>query len=267
MCGKNDSGNNQYVIYISNEHHFTHTIIDDSNTLRGIYLVGRTGVGTAASYFQLSLHDMGYDEESQTIVIFMRDRHRRHTFTGRIIIKRTKPGDFKEMKLYRFRPLNLGGCKQVPSLDKEELDCYWHDPLGDTSINRGIGSKRNSDDRPFPSVPFRDYLNTDLEADPIPDLCGDFIIALKDGHPSNGGMEYSLRLPTNSFIAISDKFMDELKKASYLLYYMKSEKKLVFEHRYGRYIKAGYNQSSCSRGKTHRVWDSGELSASSRSKA
>ena len=82
MCGKNDGGNNKYVIYISNEHHFTHTIIDDSDTLGEIYLVGRTGVGTAARYFQLSLHDMGYDEESQTIVTFMRDRHRRHALSS-----------------------------------------------------------------------------------------------------------------------------------------------------------------------------------------
>ena len=78
---KNDGGNNKYVIYISNEHHFTHTIIDDSNTLGEIYLVGRTGVGTAARYFKMDLDDMGYDEESQTIVTFMKDRHKRHTFT------------------------------------------------------------------------------------------------------------------------------------------------------------------------------------------
>ena len=76
---KNDGGNNKYVIYISNEHHFTHTIIDDSNTLGEIYLVGRTGVGTAARYFKMDLDDMGYDEESQTIVTFMKDRHKRHT--------------------------------------------------------------------------------------------------------------------------------------------------------------------------------------------
>ena len=245
---KNDGGNNKYVIYISNEHHFTHTIIDDSNTLGEIYLVGRTGVGTAARYFKMDLYDMGYDEESQTIVTFMRDRNRRHTFTGRIIIKRTKPGDVKGMKLYLVRPKNIFGCKQVASLDKEGVDCSWEYTLGHDSINRGIGSKHrynsiygwNIDDRPVPSVPFRYNLDTDLEADPILGLCGDFIIALKGDHPFRKNLQYSLRLPTNSFIAISDQFMADLKDLYYLLYYMKSEKKLVFEHRYGPLTEAAY---------------------------
>ena len=237
---KNDGGNNKYVIYISNEHHFTHTIIDDSNTLGEIYLVGRTGVRTGESYFQMDLDDMGYDEESQTIVTFMKDSNRRHTFTGRIIIKRTKPGDVKEMKLYLVRPKNIFGCKQVPSLDEEGLDCNWDCyTLGHALINRGIGSKLRYD-RPVPSVPFRYNLDTDLEADPIPGLCGDFIIALKGGHPYHEDLQYSLRLPMNSFIAISDQFMAELKDSYYLLYYMKSEKKLTFEHRYSRLTEAAY---------------------------
>ena len=245
---KNDGGNNKYVIFISNEHHFTHTIIDDSKTLGEIYLVGRTGVGAAARYFKIDLDDMGYDEESQTLVTFMKDSNRRHTFTGRIIIKRTKPGDVREMKLYLVRPDNIFGCKQVPSLDKEKVDCSWEYTLGHDSINRGIGSKHrynhifgwNIDDRPVPSVPFRYDLNTDLEADPIPGLCGDFIISLKGDHPYSEDLEYSLRLPTNSFIAISDQFMADIKEAFYLLYYLKPEKKLVFEHRYGWYTKAAY---------------------------
>ena len=237
---KNDGGNNKYVIYISNEHHFTHTIIDDSNTLGEIYLVGRTGVGTAARYFKMDLDDMGYDEESQTIVTFMKDSNRKHTFTGRIIIKRTKPGDVKETKLYLVRTKNISGCKQVPSLDKEGLDCNWdYYTLGHALINRGIGSKHRYD-RPVPSVPFRYNLDTDLEADPIPGLCGDFIIALKGSHPYHEDLQYSLRLPMNSFIAISDEFMAELKDLYYLLYYMKSEKKLVFEHRYGPLTEAAY---------------------------
>ena len=237
---KNDGGNNKYVIYISNEHHFTHTIIDDSNTLGEIYLVGRTGVRTAARYFKMDLDDMGYDEESQTIVTFMKDSNRKHTFTGRIIIKRTKPGDVKETKLYLVRTKNISGCKQVPSLDKEGLDCNWdYYTLGHALINRGIGSKHRYD-RPVPSVPFRYNLDTDLEADPIPGLCGDFIIALKGSHPYHEDLQYSLRLPMNSFIAISDEFMAELKDLYYLLYYMKSEKKLVFEHRYGPLTEAAY---------------------------
>ena len=237
---KNDGGNNKYVIYISNEHHFTHTIIDDSNTLGEIYLVGRTGVGTAARYFEMDLDDMGYDEESQTIVTFMKDSNRKHTFTGRIIIKRTKPGDVKETKLYLVRTKNISGCKQVPSLDKEGLDCNWdYYTLGHALINRGIGSKHRYD-RPVPSVPFRYNLDTDLEAEPIPGLCGDFIIALKGSHPYHEDLQYSLRLPMNSFIAISDEFMAELKDLYYLLYYMKSEKKLVFEHRYGPLTEAAY---------------------------
>ena len=237
---KNDGGNNKYVIYISNEHHFTHTIIDDSNTLGEIYLVGRTGVRTGESYFQMDLDDMGYDEESQTIVTFMKDSNRKHTFTGRIIIKRTKPGDVKETKLYLVRTKNISGCKQVPSLDKEGLDCNWdYYTLGHALINRGIGSKHRYD-RPVPSVPFRYNLDTDLEADPIPGLCGDFIIALKGSHPYHEDLQYSLRLPMNSFIAISDEFMAELKDLYYLLYYMKSERKLVFEHRYGPLTEAAY---------------------------
>ena len=237
---KNDGGNNKYVIYISNEHHFTHTIIDDSNTLGEIYLVGRTGVRTGESYFQMDLDDMGYDEESQTIVTFMKDSNRKHTFTGRIIIKRTKPGDVKETKLYLVRTKNISGCKQVPSLDKEGLDCNWdYYTLGHALINRGIGSKHRYD-RPVPSVPFRYNLDTDLEADPIPGLCGDFIIALKGSHPYHEDLQYSLRLPMNSFIAISDEFMADLKDLYYLLYYMKSEKKLVFEHRYGPLTEAAY---------------------------
>ena len=245
---KNDDGNNKYVIYISNEHHFTHTIIDDSNTLGEIYLVGKTGVGTGKGFFQMDKNDMGYDEESQTIVTFMRDRHRRHTFTGRIIIKRTKPGDVKEMKLYMVRPNSIFGCKQVPSLDKEGVGCSWEYTLGHASINREIESKHrynriygwNIDDRPVPSVPFRYNLDTDLEADPIPGLCGDFIIALKGSHPYHEDLQYSLRLPTNSFIAISHEFMADLKDLYYLLYYMTSEKKLVFEHRYGPLTEAAY---------------------------
>ena len=191
---------------------------------------------------------MGDDEESQTIVTFMKDRHKRHTFTGRIIIKRTKPGDVKEMKLYLVRPDNIFGCKKGASLDKEGVDCSWECTLGHDSINRGIGRKHrynsiygwNIDDRPVPSVPFHYDLNTDLEADPIPGLYGGFIIALKGGHPYNEDLEYSLRLPTNSFIAISDQFMAYLKEAFYLHYYMKSEKKLVFEDRYSRLTEAAF---------------------------
>ena len=133
-------------------------------------------------------------------------------------------------------------------MDKEGVDCSWEYTLGHDSINRGIGSKHrynsiygwNIDDRPVPSVPFRYNLDTDLEADPIPGLCGDFIIALKGGHPYNEDLEYSLRLPTNSFIAISDQFMAYLKEAFNLLYYMKSQKMLVFEHRYSRLTEAAY---------------------------
>ena len=133
-------------------------------------------------------------------------------------------------------------------MDKEGVDCNWEYTLGHDSNNRGIGSKHrynsiygwNIDDRPVPSVPFRYNLDTDLEADPIPGLCGDFIIALKGGHPYNEDLQYSLRLPTNSFIAISDQFMAYLKEAFNLLYYMKSEKMLVFEHRYSRLTEAAY---------------------------
>ena len=81
---KNDGGNNNYVIYLSVERDFTHTIIEDS-MLRG-----------------------------------------KHKFTGRIIIRRSKPGDVAEMKLYLVEPKSLIKvqirCK-LRSLDIEGLRC------------------------------------------------------------------------------------------------------------------------------------------------
>ena len=53
----------------------------------------------------------------------MRDRQGRRTFTGRIIIKRPKQPDDKNMKVYlvRIEP-SIFGCENVPSLDSG-FDC------------------------------------------------------------------------------------------------------------------------------------------------
>ena len=248
---KNDGGNNNYVIYLSNERSFTHTIIDDSETLGQIFLVRKKEGG---GYKNHDIRDVVYDKETQTLVTFMRDSEGRHTFTGRIIIKRTKPGDVKEMKLHLVETYYFRGCPQVPSLNEERLDCHSYSTLGHQNINRGIGSLHrfnrffgwNIDDRPDPSVPFHYDLNTDLKANPIPGLCGDFIISLglfKGTRPQRGGShEFSLRLPQNSFITISDYLLGDLtaQQPFYVLYYLKSDRKLVFEHRFGYLIKAHY---------------------------
>lgn len=59
---KNDGGRNNYVIYLTNEHDFTHTIIDESETLGQIYLVKKTKYGNG--YYKISPDDIGYDEET-----------------------------------------------------------------------------------------------------------------------------------------------------------------------------------------------------------
>ena len=109
---KNAGGNKKYVIYLSKEHDFTHTIEDDSETLGEIYLIRRT------SYENHDLRDVVFDEETQTLVTFVIDRQGRHTFTGRIIIKRPKQHDVKNMRVYLvcIEP-SIFGCENVPSLD------------------------------------------------------------------------------------------------------------------------------------------------------
>ena len=241
---KTDGGNNKYIIYLSNEHDFTHTIEDDSETLGEIYLVRRKRTGI---YENHNVRDVIYDEETQTLVTFMRDRDGMHSFTGRIIFKRTKPGHLKEMKLYLVRAHpNFNGCEQVPSLHSEDLDCGSEYTL--ESRKRAIGSRKQIhgstvDDRPVPSVPFHYDLDINLEVEPIPDLCGDFIISFGDfeGERLTGeSQEFSLRLPTNSFIAIADELMETHWHAQYVLYYLKSDKKIVFEHRVGELTRAWY---------------------------
>ena len=245
---KNDGGNNNYVIYLSNEHDFTHTIIDDSESLGQIFLVRRTKKGP-------ELRDVVFDDETQTLVTFMRNGQGKHTYTGRIVIKRNKPGDVKEMNLYLVGTDRILGCKQLPSLDSEGFDCTWDFTLGHASINRGIGSRHrynfiydwDIDDRPVPSVPFHYHLDTNVEADPIPGLCGDFIISLgyfRGDRPERGGSrQFSLRLPSNSFLAIDDYLRDDLDDwmAAFVVYYLKSEKKLVYEHRMGYLTEAWYS--------------------------
>ena len=244
---KTDSGNNKYIIYLYNEHDFTHTIEDDSETLGEIYLVRRKGAH--GIYENHNVGDVIYDEETQTLVTFMRDQNGMHTFTGRIIFKRTKPGHLKEMKLYLVRAgAYFNGCEQVPSLHSEDLDCGWPNTL--ESRKRAIGSRKQIhdstvDDRPVPSVPFHYDLDISLEVEPIPDLCGDFIISFgyfRGERLIGESQEFSLRLPTNSFIAIDDEMIDWLKywDAQYVLYYLKPDKKIVYEHRVGQLTHAWY---------------------------
>ena len=100
------------VIYLSKEHDFTHTIEGNSETLGEICLIRRT---RRASYVNRDLPDVVSDEETQTLVTFMRDRQDRHAFTGRILIKRSKHNDVKNMKVYlvRIEP-SIFGCENVP---------------------------------------------------------------------------------------------------------------------------------------------------------
>ena len=124
---KNDGGNKKYVIYLSKEHDSTHTIEDFSETLGEINLIRRT---SRASYENHDLRDVVFDEETQRLVTFMRDRQGRHTFTGRTIIKRPKHNDVKNIKLYlvRIEP-SIFGCENVPSLGSG-LDCSSAYTLG-----------------------------------------------------------------------------------------------------------------------------------------
>ena len=165
---KNDGGNNNYVIYLSDERDFTHTIIEDSETLGQIYLVRKRYYG-GGQYEQHKNDDFGFDEETKTVVTFMRDSRGKHKFTGRIIIRRSKPGNVAEMKLYLVEPKSLIKvqirCK-LRSLDIEELGCSSERSL--QHYKRAFGS--NINDRPVPSVPFHYRFNTDVEAHPIPGL-------------------------------------------------------------------------------------------------
>ena len=172
---KNDAGNKKYVIYLSNEHDFTHTIEDDSKTLGEIYLIRRT---RKARYENHDLRDVVFDEETQTLVTFMGDRQGRHTFSGRIIKKRPKHNhyDVKNIKVYLvlIEP-GIFGCDNVPSLDSG-VDGNSEYTLAHG--NRGIGSPHgyngwygwNIDNRPIPSIVFSYDLNTNIEANPIPSL-------------------------------------------------------------------------------------------------
>ena len=227
---KNEGGNNKYIIYLSNERNFTHTIIDNSATLGEIYLVQKI---EDAGYKSFTAGDVVYNVETQTLVTFMRNSEQ-HTVTGRIILKRTQPGSVtEETKLYLVDPGKLFGCDQVPSLDSEGLDCIREYSLNDSFISRTLRADRGY--RPVPSVPFHYNLYTAaLEAEPIPGLCGDFIIAFghrEDFLPDDLSVTFLLRLPENSFITILDQYMDLLKKGEpkYVLLYEKAGKKLVYK--------------------------------------
>ena len=108
----NDGGNNKYIIYLSDERNFTHTITDDSPTLGQIYLVKRItrGQQNSTSHYK----EVAYDEETQTLVTFLRDRKGKHTNTGRIILKRTIPGNVNKMKLYL--------CDKDPDWKKKDVN-------------------------------------------------------------------------------------------------------------------------------------------------
>ena len=225
----NDGGNNKYIIYLSDERNFTHTIIDDSPTLGQIYLVKWITRGHRNSTSHCK--EVAYDEETQTLVTFLRDRKGKHTNTGRIILKRTKPGNVNKMKLYL--------CDKDPSWESEGRECIRDYTLN--SIKRKLGAPYG--DRPVPNVPFQFNLDTRaLKAEPIPGLCGDFIISFlhreEDLYRRDGlnMTVYSMHLPENSFITIADQYIDLLKhdKPHYVLLYKKAEKALVYKQYKGK---------------------------------
>ena len=137
------------------------------------------------------------------------------------------------MTLYLVEPKSFGKCK-LSSLHNKGLLCSFERSL--QSYKRAFGS--NIVDRPVPSVPFHYRFNTDVEAGPIPGLCGDFIISLGDFLPAVV-QQCSLLLPKNSFIALDDEFMDEIGdwEAQRVLFYLSSKKKIVFEQRFGSLTK------------------------------
>ena len=232
---KNDGGNNKYIIYLSNERNFTRTIVDDSATLGKIYLVNKTKGG----YGDLKVRDVVYDKETQTLVTFIRDSEDRHIkFTGRVILKRTKPGNINKINVYLVEQRkHYFRCEQVPSLHSEGLDCIVSFTLTDPDgINGKLRPTRGY--RPVPGVPFHYNLDTvALKAEPVSRLCGDFIISFfhrEEDLVSRDGLNmtvYSMELPENSFITIFDQYIDLLKheKAHYVLLYKKAAKTLVYK--------------------------------------
>ena len=139
------------------------------------------------------------------------------------------------MKLYLVeRKTKYFGCHQVPSLESEGLECIRDYTLN--SIKRKLGKPYG--DRPVPSVPFQYNLDTTaLKAEPIPGLCGDFIISFlhreEDLGPRDGLNRtlYSMDLPENSFITIADQYINLIKqeKSRYVLLYKKAAKTLVYK--------------------------------------
>ena len=74
---KNDGGNNKYIIYLSDERSFTHTITDDSPTLGQIYLVKyiTRGQRNSTSHYK----EVAYDEETENIGDLL-ERQERQTY-------------------------------------------------------------------------------------------------------------------------------------------------------------------------------------------
>ena len=114
----------------------------------------------------------------------------------------------------------------VPSLHSEGLDCIVSFTLTDPDgINGKLRPGRGY--RPVPGVPFLYNLDTTaLKAEPIPGLCGDFIISFLHREDDLGAMDglnmtlFSMDLPENSFITIADQYnTDSLKhdKPHYVL--------------------------------------------------
>lgn len=138
---KSDGGRNSYIINIVNEKDFTHTITDDSETLGAIYLVGKTK--NEEQYHTISNDDVVYNKETQTLVVFMRDRNKRHKHTGRIIFKRTnstKEANVHQMQLYRVSSRGVEGCPQVSALHKAGMHCSRPERLDEEYRSREIGS-------------------------------------------------------------------------------------------------------------------------------
>ena len=175
----------------------------------------------------------------------MRDRQGRHTFTRRIIIKRPNTTSCTWFASPSLASLDSRlGCSSEYTLGHghqltEGLAVF----IDTTDFMGGI----YIDDRPVPGFVFNYDLNTNIKANPIPSLCVDFIISLDrilsaGDRPYAESSEFSLQLPANSFITTGHLyFMGDLKpwRAFYVLYYKRSDKKLVLEHRFGMLTEAG----------------------------
>nr|BAJ78235.1 toxin [Actineria villosa] len=235
---KSDNGTNKYVIRIFTKRDFTHTIIDNSDHFGSIYLASKR-LGQE-KYQSIHESDVVYNSETQTLVIYVRDSNDRHVYTGRIIFKRTKAGDIGQMHRYLASTQNTHRSCEVHGLKKDGLYCSHPTRLSEERNEMGTDQRMA---RPVPNIPFRYCTDVagDFNADPIPGLCGDFMLILSRKHrviPFETTSKYTLTLPQNSLLIIDDEYISEWsteEKMRYspfsAFYYERSHKKLFSESR------------------------------------